>query len=87
LTKKYEPENLQNSGGILARQTSLDDLENLVRVGASKTTLFDEPNENALPKKLEVTKSLVSQTQQPSRSLLKPKNEEDEPWAEIAKFN
>jgi len=45
-SKKYEPENMQNSGGILARQASKNDLDTLVRAGASQFSMHNGPAEN-----------------------------------------
>ena len=103
----YKPKVPQNSGGILARHTSIEKADGAVRTGVSALSMHQpEPmvpqthhNSMAAQANSPLNGDLISsshsipvmssQTKQPSRvSLLKRAHDvEDEPWAEVAKFN
>ena len=86
---KYKPLHQVPSGGILARQISMEDIDGTVRDGEkSALSLYRTKEGNVIAQQ-----QLASQTQQPSKAILKVNSvrslaaEADEPWAEIARFN
>ena len=86
---KYEPLNKQGTGGILARQVSIEDFNSQTRLGAgSSMSRQDNRNEKDVPKRSNlIAQAAVSfDARNHNHSFLKNQAEE-EPWAEIARFN